>query len=311
MRILFAGTPEIAVPSLKSLVEKHEVVGVLTGPDRPSGRGRKLKPSAVKTAALDLGIPVYQPEHVRREARETISLIDAELMVVFAYGRIFGPRFLSLFPKGSINIHPSLLPRWRGPSPITAAILHGDRATGITVQKIALEMDSGDIILQREIPLDGTETTGTLSETAAELSGKIILDALELIEEGFEGVPQNSEETKYCFLVSKNDGRIDWGQGACTIERMVRAHSPWPMAWTDFGDQPLKIHKGSVYKGSTPLNTGGPGKVTGIDKGSGILIQTGNGVFSAEVLQLPGRKPLEWRSFLNGVDNFIGSTLGG
>ncbi|NBC28576.1 MAG: methionyl-tRNA formyltransferase, partial [Spirochaetes bacterium] len=248
MRILFAGTPEMAVPSLRRLAADHNLVGVLTAPDRRKGRGRSFVPSPVKAAALDLNLEIVQPSRLNTEARELVSSLAPELLVVVAYGRIFGPKFLDLFDQGGINLHPSLLPRHRGPSPIPAAILAGDPETGITVQRLALEMDSGNILAQTRIPLDGTETTASLTERVASDGAELLSRAVEDLEAGrVEERVQDPDAASYCGLIAKNDGEIDWTQSAVQIERMSRAYNPWPGAFTFFKEQKLTLWKTAVY----------------------------------------------------------------
>jgi methionyl-tRNA formyltransferase len=313
MKIIFAGTPDIAVPSLEALSAVSEVAAVLTAPDRISGRGRKITPSAVKVKALELGIPVLQPETTGSKARELIAETGADLLVAFAYGRIFGPKFLALFPRGGINMHPSALPLYRGPSPITAAILAGDTQISLTVQKIALEMDAGDIISQTPFPLDGRETTASLTASVALAAAPELAAAVKKISAGdTEAVPQDSSKATYCPVIRREDGLMDWSKPAVQIERMVRAYIPWPKARTTMKSDTLAILESSVYRenesGSGEQSV--PGRVLGVDKSRGILIQTGNGILAVTRLQLASRKPLDFRSFLNGVELEQGITLG-
>lgn len=318
MRVLFAGTPEIAVPSLDAVASRHEVAGVLTAPDREAGRGRKPEPPPVKLKAEALGLTVLQPERLDAAAREEVSRLHPEILVVVAYGRIFGPKFLSLFPTGGINLHPSLLPRWRGPSPIPAAILAGDGTTGITVQRLAERMDAGDILVQVQVPLSGTETTASLTRYAADRGAELVLEALSGLEHGtLAGVPQNEADASYCRLITKADGVVRWEESAAAIERMIRAYDPWPRARTVWNGVGLSLLSGGVYTGGTvprerdrpgsPV----PGEVLGIDTREGILVQTGDGILAVRELQLQAKKALEWRAFLNGVRDFIGTVLGG
>jgi methionyl-tRNA formyltransferase len=308
MRVLFAGTPEIAVPSLQELKQTHTVVGVLTSPDRTAGRGRHVVSSPVKLAAHEMGLPVLQPDRLNAAARAEINDLAPELLVVFAYGKIFGPKFLSLFPKGGINLHPSLLPRHRGPSPIPAAILAGDSQTGITVQEISLEMDAGDILEQVVIPLDGSETAESLGVRVAERAPAVLRGAVDAIQAGTAApVPQSPENVSYCSVISKSDGLIDWHADARTIERMVRAYHPWPTAHTDWNGQQLSILAATVAARSESAE---PGKVVGLDKRAGILIQTGDGILTVQRLQLQSKKALDFKSFWNGVRDFEGAVLG-
>lgn len=317
MRLLFAGTPEIAVPSLRLLAAQHTIAGVLTSPDRPAGRGRSLEPSAVKRAALDLGLPVFQPERLGGEARKGIGPAGAELLVCVAYGRIFGPRFLAMFPAGGLNLHPSLLPSYRGPAPIPAAILAGEAVTGISVQELAAEMDSGDIFLQKRIPLSGDETAATLTETAASMGAEAMLEVVDAIEAGkARKEPQDHSKATYTRMIGKEDGKIDWTADAVAIARMVRAYYPWPLAFTTFRDRRLNLLEAGLAAAAPrpdPAESRGPapGEVAGVDKRAGILVQTGNGMLSVQKLQLQNKKPLDWKSFLNGIRDLPGARFGG
>jgi methionyl-tRNA formyltransferase len=261
---------------------------------------------------------VLQPERLGAAAREDTARLHPEILVVVAYGRIFGPKFLSLFPRGGINLHPSLLPRWRGPSPIPAAILSGDEVTGITVQRLAERMDAGDILIQVPMPLSGTETTASLTLHAADRGAELVLEALSGIERGtLAGVPQNEADASYCRLITKADGLVRWQDSAVTIERMIRAYDPWPRARTVWNGTGLSLLSGGVYTGEPMPRADGrpgtpePGEVLGIDTREGILVQTGNGILAVRELQLQAKKALEWRAFLNGVRDFIGTVLGG
>ena len=337
MRILFAGTPEMAVPALRELASRFDIVAVLTAPDREKGRKRVLHPPPVKEAAGELDLPVLQPPRLNAEARRLVRTYEPELLVVVAYGRIFGPKFLDMFPHGGINLHPSFLPAYRGPSPIPAAILAGDTETGITVQRLAREMDSGDILLQRAIPLDGSETTGSLTDRVAAEGGEMLALVVDRIQSGnLHPVPQDHAAASYCGLIKKSDGEIDWTQPAERIARMTRAYDPWPGAFTFFQEKKLTIRRARVYKPSEAgeqsaageraegelaagesrvgeSTVGEPavsGSVRGVDTAWGILVQTGEGVLAVERLQLQSRGASDWKSFLNGAHGFVGSVLG-
>ena len=314
MRVLFAGGSEISLPSLRRTAENHDVLSVLTHPDKRAGRGRKQIQNPVKAEALNLDIPVLEAEKLDSEVREQVRRLAPEILVVVSYGKIFGPEFLRVFPRGGINLHPSLLPKYRGPSPIQAAILGGDDKTGITVQRLAPAMDSGAVLEQEEVPLTGRETAVSLAERVAGPGAEMLLRVLSRIEEGNEReVPQSEEQATYCTLVTKQDAVIDWGKSAVRIDREVRAYYPWPKARTSFDGTPLFILEAEPLELSTASGAGEgepPGRVAGVDKGSGILIQTGNGTLIVKRLQLGGKKPLDWKSFLNGVHGFIGTVLG-
>ena len=314
MRILFAGTPPMAVPCLEKLAREREVVCILTAPDQPAGRGRAPCPSAVKQAGLALRIPVLAPAALDEEARRQVKDLAPDLLVVVAFGKIFRKSFLDIFPLGGINLHPSLLPLYRGPSPVTAAILAGDTETGVTVQKLAMRFDTGDILAQVRVPLDGSETTGSLTGAlglkGAELLGAVVGD----IAEGRPITPVMQEEARatYCRLVRKEDGLVDWNEPAPVIERKVRAYDPWPRARTTLGTDSLLLLKTSVHPDTLPGAGGAPvpGEVLAADEENGILVQTGQGILRIERLQLQFKKPLDWRSFLNGRPNLKGIRLG-
>ncbi|MCF7928000.1 MAG: methionyl-tRNA formyltransferase, partial [Spirochaetales bacterium] len=219
MRLLFAGTPSIALPALGMLNEQQEVVGVLTAPDKPGKRGKDSVPSPIKTLAEELSLPVLQFERLGSEAREEVTPLAPELLVVAAYGKIFGPKFLSLFSSGGINLHPSLLPRHRGPSPIQETILSGDETAGVTIQTISLEVDAGDILLQKSFPLTGREQAPQLEEKAAETGAELLAETVRRIEEGtIRPRPQDPSGADYCRKITKHDGLIDWHEDARTID---------------------------------------------------------------------------------------------
>lgn len=321
MRVLFAGTPEIAVHSLARIHENFEVVGVLTSPDMKKGRGRRLVHSPVKEKALELGLRVIQPQRLRRNAREEIAVLEADILAVYAYGRIFGPKFLSLFPQGAVNVHPSLLPRYRGSAPITAPIVNGDEKTGVSVQTVEVEVDSGDILGKRVIPLDGTETTASLSERMATDGAELVVEVLEDIAAG-TAVPEPQEESNVtvCRRLTKRDGEILWALPAEMIERMVRAYIPWPKAYTHWKGKYLSILESHLVPAERHTGVGpgvkyegeraAPGTIAGMDREDGILVQTGRGMLGITELQLEGKKPLHFEQFLNGNRDFLHAHLG-
>ena len=308
MKILYAATPEIAVPVLETLSENYQVCAVLTNPDTVSGRGRKEKVGPVKAKALELGIPVFQPDSLNSETRQKIMELNPDILICFAYKKIFGPKFLSLFKYPGLNIHPSLLPKYRGPSPINAAILNMDVKTGICVQTLVLKMDAGNIIEREEFPLAGNETAESLGSIAAEKSRDLIIKAINKIENGYEGTAQEEAKATYTSIIDKNDGVIDWNKTAEELEAQIRAYTPWPKSFTFFDGKRLTILASKVYAKKGLQDK--PGKVSGIDKNEGILIQTGKGTLSVQTLQLEGKKALDWKSFLNGAKNFAESCLG-
>jgi methionyl-tRNA formyltransferase len=335
MRVLFAGSPGIAVPCIRTLAALEEgssgveLAGVLTNPDSPRGRHGKSEPTELSAAAEALSaarlsrglpaIPQLKPLKLEAQARELVSALKPDLLISFAYGRIFGPRFLSLFPLGGLNIHPSLLPRFRGPSPIPAVILAGAPETGISIQKLALEMDSGDILVQDSFPLSGRESAASLSEEAARRSAVLLEGLLEEMAGDPQGVlgrarPQAGEPS-YCSLLSKEGGRIDWSWSAAAIDAQIRAYTPWPLSFTQNGEELLYILEAAPLEAQgEPGDAGGvlgagPGKVLGVDKERGILIQTGEGILAVSRLQYRARKAMDWKNFSNGARNFTGTWL--
>lgn len=316
MRILFAGTPEIAVPSLRKIAGDFAVCGVLTNPDRIRGRGKKILPSPVKQAAMEFDIPVVQPERLFREAREAVAALNPDLLVTFAYGRIFGPKFLAIFPMGGINIHPSLLPKLRGSSPIQSALLGGLRKTGITIQEIALEMDTGNILMQKEIPLYGTETSESLAETVSETSAGMLHELLQNIRNGtVTSIAQDENEATYCGKIEKSDRKIDWKKDAEILSNEVRAFIPWPKSVTTFKAKnlmityalPISEHQLRVDTDSAERPV--PGTVLHDLSKSGIIVVCGRGGLLVTELQLETKKVMHWKAFLHGNTDFLGSIL--
>ena len=319
MRILFAGSPAIAAPSLKAVsgleLQGKGIVlaGVLTNPDRPRKHGG-AQPADVSVMAskLDeirkqhglLPIPQIKPEKLGEQARVEAAALGADLLVSFAYGRIFGPRFLALFPLGGINIHPSLLPKYRGASPIQSAILAREKETGICIQKLALEMDSGDILASRRIKLSGRETALSLSETVSTSAAQLLEELLSEYD-SVSASPQKGEAV-YCREIKKEDGSIDWNKSAEDIDAQIRAFTPWPLSFTRRGNDTLIILEAEPLEGG---NNEAPGTVLGVDKNHGILIQSGSGILAVSRLQWQARKPLDWKSFCNGERGLIGSKL--
>lgn len=328
LRVLFAGSPDCAVPALEAVAGSHCVVGILTNPPSAKGRSGKPEPTAVAEAAERLRekgligpeVPLFTPEKITDEVRLAIAAVKPDVMACFAYGKIFGPKTLALFPLGALNLHPSLLPRWRGSTPVPACILARDEETGITVQRMALAMDEGDIIVQTRFPLTGRETAGELLERSGREGAPLMVEALNLLERGeAAGTPQRGEAT-YCGMLSKEDGEIDWNAPAKEIDAKIRAVTPWPGAYTHSGDAVLIIHRAEPVPGpegtapeeglSGPAGEAPkPGTVLGMDKKRGILVQTGEGLLALETLQWRTKKILDWKSFINGTRDFPGTVL--
>ncbi len=327
MKVLYAGSPEAAAKTLKLLLEKQstcgfEIAGVLTNPPATQGRHKDLIPTPVETLARENNLPVFTPEHLDGASREMIRPLGCDLLVSFAYGHIFGPKFLEMFPMGGINLHPSLLPKYRGCTPVPAAILNRDEKTAVTVQKLALKMDEGNILSQEVLSLDGTETSGNLLMKSAEIGADLISQLLkEASENGTlpEGKPQEGEPS-YTGIIRKADGKIDWSKPAEEIDAMIRAYTPDPGCFTNDGNDVIRILK-AVPQGEPAENTLDvtfaqayaelqPGTVLVSNPVFGINIKCGKGVLCVTELQKPGKKAMSAKDFLNGARNFIGKTLG-
>lgn len=299
MDIIFAGTPEFAAISLRALINAgHRVIAVYTQPDRPAGRGKKLLASEVKQVALEHGIPVHQPLNFKEEqALETLQSLHADLMIVAAYGLILPEPVLCAPRLGCINIHASLLPRWRGAAPIQRAIQAGDTETGITIMQMDKGLDTGAMLLKREIPIAPSATGGSLHDQLAELGGSAILDALELLTQG-RLEPEAQDDTNACYAnkLSKQEARIDWTNSAEQIARDIRAFNPWPVAFFLAAGERIRVFEANVINTEHQIPPG-----TVIEKSrNGIQISCGSGVLQVLKLQLPGGKVLSVQDVING-----------
>lgn len=322
MRVLFAGSPSIAVPSLEALAaSRHSVVGVLTNPESAAGRGLKIARTPVAEASGRLfgtSVPVFAFEHLGSEARQAIAIVRPDILVSFAYGRIFGPRFLALFQHGGLNIHPSLLPRWRGSSPIPHAILARDKETGIAIQSIAAELDSGDLYRVERIPLTGRETTASLTDVCARLAAPLLVEVLDAIEAGTARPQPQQGEAVYCGKIAKEDGLLDWSLPAVVLDARIRAFDPWPGTYTFIRNQRLSILEAEPCDPAScnarnlinPSTKYAPGTIIGIDPQRGILTATGEGFLALKRLQLATRKAVSFKDFANGIRDLAGTVLG-
>jgi methionyl-tRNA formyltransferase len=307
-KVVFMGSPDFAVPTLRALLEAEDmqVVGVVTQPDRPAGRGVQLKMQPVKVLALEYGLDIYQPEKLRgSEAVARLADWGADVYVVAAFGQILRKDVLTIPPFGLLNVHASLLPRWRGAAPLQAAIRAGDSESGVTIMKIDEGLDTGDMLLKEAIPLDPRETGGTLHDKLAELGASLLMRALRGYLAG-EIIPQPQDHSQATFApqIEKHEGQIDWRQPADAIDRHVRAFTPVPGTYTFWDGRRLKIIAGMPLKGSLPV-----GK---IGKGDGeypLVIGTGAGVFAPTLLQLEGKNRLDAKAFLNGNADILGGQL--
>lgn len=303
MRIVFMGTPEFSVPALKALVQAgHQVAGVVTQPDKPKGRGKAIQVTPVKAAAQELGIPVYQPAKVRDpEFIKILQQINPDVIVVEAFGQLIPPAILDLPPYGCINIHASLLPRYRGAAPIQWAVIDGEKESGVTTMKMDPGLDTGDMLEKAVVPLDPEETGGSLHDKLMEAGAKLILSTLEKAEKGtLVPVPQTDEGTCYARRLTKELGDICWQDPAVKIERLIRGLNPWPSAFTCWKGKILKIWRAQVISDEQgQYSQILPGQVAQAD-GHRLLVQTGDGLLSLQELQLEGKKRMDVESFLRG-----------
>lgn len=304
-RILFAGTPEIAVPLLRSLAGSFDVAGVLTSTDKSVGRSGRLVPSPVKAAAIELGLPVLQFDSLRTQAREEVSKLGADTLISFAFGKIFGPMFLDMFPNGRFNVHPSALPMFRGPSPIQFSILTGLQQATISFQNLGLRMDEGDVWGTDSFALDGTETTESLSSVVAGRAASFVPSLLrEIVEGKVSSVPQ-SGEASYCSMITRETGTLDFNRTVAELHRTVRACSPWPKAWAKVNGGEIAITGvwggfSDIASSDSAVNLPAPGTVVGMRKDRGIGVACSDGILWITSLQLPAKKDLDFKSFVNG-----------
>jgi methionyl-tRNA formyltransferase len=290
------GSPDFALPTFKVLAQNYEVVGVVTQPDRASGRGRAIKPPPVKLLAQELNIPVIQPEKLRQpEAMEQLHTWNPDLMVVTAFGQILRKDVLDLPRFGCINVHASLLPRWRGAAPINAAILHGDEETGVTIMKMDVGLDTGPILSQRSIRLTRDDTAGSVSKTLSHLGADLLIETLPGYLAGkIQPVPQPEEGATYAPMLKKEEGKLDFTRPAEELERRVRAFNPWPGAFMELDEALLKVHRAHVEAGEA-------------EAGQRLIYQdqpavgAGGGLLILDEVQPAGKKSMSGKSFLAGA----------
>ncbi|RTE65449.1 methionyl-tRNA formyltransferase [Amphritea opalescens] len=311
LRILFAGTPDFAAASLQALLNAgHQVIGVYTQPDRPAGRGRKLTPSSVKKVALEHDLPVYQPLNFKlAEDREQLASLQADLMIVVAYGLLLPKAVLDAPALGCINVHASLLPRWRGAAPIHRALLAGDSETGVTIMQMDEGLDTGAMLLKRDCPIKPTDTSGELHDRLAEIGAQALLDSLPAIaNQTITHETQDDSLACYAHKLEKAEGNIDWQQPATDIARQVRGLSPWPVAFTTLNGATLRVWFAEV--GDEP-SSAKPGTVVGCDK-KAIIVACGSGTVRLLKIQLPGSKAMDSSAVLNSKKELFsnGTELG-
>ena len=309
LKIIFAGTPDFAVPALQALFDKgYEVVGVLTQPDRPSGRGLKLHPSPIKLKANELGIPVFQPSELKSNASyESLAAIDFNVMIVAAYGLIIPQSILDLPSFGCFNIHASLLPRWRGAAPIHRAILMGDEVTGVTIMRVVQKLDAGDMIKKTEIQISEKDTTEQLTKTLAVLGAHLMTEVMdELMSKGsLQSIAQDEASVTYAEKVTKEESTINWQDTSLVIARKIRAFNSFPVAQTEYREVVCKIWDAEIS-----LETSQEAKVGQIIKlDEFIHVKCGTGVLSVKELQMPGGKRLQSKEFILGHRPILGDVF--
>ena len=311
-RIIFAGSPDFAVPSLKRLMaSRHDVVAVLTQPDRPSGRGRKLMPGPVKKCAMQHDLTVYQPAGLRDpDAQDRLAEFAPDLMVIVAYGLLLPPEVLSLPGAGCINVHASVLPRWRGASPIQAAILAGDRQTGVSLMQMAEGLDTGPVFAEEQTDIDAHETAGELHDRLAELGADLLIRCLDpILDDTLTPVPQRETDVTYAARISKADACIDWSRSAVDIDRLIRAYDPWPVAETLLDGERMRCWRSVAMDKEPPSDKPCRPGLIEVVTGEGIDVRTGQGILRLIEVQMPGRRRMHARDFARGHD-IAGKNLG-
>lgn len=297
------GTPDFSVGTLKALAAAgHEIAGVVSQPDKPKGRGKNLHPTPVKEAAMELGLPVYQPKKVRDpEFLEVLKELNPEVIVVVAFGQLIPKSILELAPYGCINVHASLLPKYRGAAPIQWAVIDGEPETGVTIMRMDEGLDTGDMISKVTVPVSADETGGSLFDKLSEAGAKLLVETLPSLEEGtavFEKQPEESP-TAYAGMIKKSMGDLDWNRPAEELERLIRGLNPWPSAYTKLDGKTLKIWKAQVLEEKEEEEKQMPGTILSTDQQE-FKVKTGKGILKITELQLEGKKRMDTSSFLRG-----------
>ncbi|XQF92828.1 methionyl-tRNA formyltransferase [Pseudoalteromonas espejiana] len=309
LRIIFAGTPDFAARHLQALINsEHQIVGVYSQPDRPAGRGKKLKASEVKALALEHDLPVFQPQSLKNEdALTELKSLNADIMIVVAYGLILPKAILDAPRLGCLNVHGSILPRWRGAAPIQRAIWAGDEQTGVTIMQMDEGLDTGDMLHISRCPINADETSASLYTKLAELGPDALIETVNKLANGeLTAEPQNDELANYAKKLSKDEANIDWNMDAAQIERNIRAFNPWPVCFTQMGKHTVKIYQANVIE-----QAGNAGEVLSSDK-NGIVVACGTHALCITQLQPQGKKTMAINDFLNGRSDWVtpGTVLG-
>lgn len=310
MKVIFMGTPDFSVGTLEALIEAgHEVALVVTQPDKPKGRGGKMQYTPVKEVAVAHNVPVYQPKRIREpECIEELRKYNADIMVVIAFGQILPKEILEMTPYGCVNVHASLLPSYRGAAPIQWAVINGEKVSGVTTMQMNEGLDTGDMLLKVEIPLDEKETGGSLHDKLAEAGARLCVETLDALKAGtVTPEKQGDSPTAYAKMLDKHMGKIDWKMSAKEIERLIRGLNPWPSAYTRWNenDKGMKIWEAEVAEGQTDKAAG---TVVEVAK-DGFFVQTGDGLLKITALQIPGKKRMDAAAFLRGYQMETGTVL--
>ena len=324
INVIYGGSPEASATALETLLKeslngKFKIVGVLTNPPSTKGRHSDLIPTPVAQVAQawnlsqNDNIKILTPQHIKEAEREELRSLNPDIFVCFAYGHILGPKFFSLFRLGGINLHPSLLPKYRGATPVNSAIINMDKESGFSVQKMSLGIDEGDLLVQKKITLTGNETTEYLLNWSAREGSSSICDILDYISDNNmlpDSTPQTGEAS-YCHMIEKEDGKIDWNKSAAAIDAQIRAYTPWPGCYTTCNGVTLKILN-AITADMAGLKVSSDAKIGTVieyNKSHGILFQTGDGILVARELQWQAKKAMDYKSFMNGARNFVGSIM--
>jgi methionyl-tRNA formyltransferase len=305
LRICFMGTAAFALPTMQAVTAAEELIAVVTQPDRPQGRGREMAPPPVKKLALDLGLPIMQPERVKDPLfLAQLAELKPELIVVAAFGQILPPAILDLPPLGCVNVHPSLLPKYRGAAPFQMAVIKGETRTGVSVYRMDQGMDTGPLLLTREVEIGEAETAEELGKRLAVIGGELVNEAIKGLKQGtLKPVPQDEQGASYAPLLKKIDGLIPWQEDAAQIRNRIRGMVPWPVAYTMWQGKQIKIYRARIGEG-----TGTPGEIISLD--SGIEVATGTGSIFIEELQIEGGRRIRCDEFCRGHRLIVGERLG-
>ena len=311
MKIIFMGTPDFAVGTLEALIEAgHEVVLAVTQPDKPKGRGKEMQYTPVKECALKHDIPVFQPRRVREEeCIEELRKYNADIMVVVAFGQILPKEILEMCTYGCVNVHASLLPKYRGSAPIQWAIIDGEEVTGVTTMQMDEGLDTGDMLLKTEVTIEPKETGGSLFDKLADAGAKLCVETLEALQnKTVTPIPQGETTTAYAKMLDKQLGNIDWNKTAVQIERLIRGLTPWPSAYTNWNEKVMKIWDAEVSDIDAETEDAKPGTIVKVEKDA-FYVQTGEGLLKVCELQIPGKKRMDAGAFLRGYQVKVGEKL--